>query len=212
MEKLYKYPRTPHLPFSQGATSDDKMLENTEHFNGMRVVVTEKMDGENTTVYPQHYHARSLDSAHRDYHSYLLSKVLPRLQYMLPEGWRVCGEYLYAKHSIKYDNLDDYFLVFSIWNSDNICLSWEDTKEYASLLSLNLVPEYYVGMYNEHIIKAIAEDVVRNGGEGIVVRNADEFKFEDFAKNIAKYVRKNHVQTDKHWSLEKIEVNGLIGK
>ena len=28
--------------------------------------------------------------------------------------------------------------------------------------------------------------------------------------NIAKYVRKGHVQTDQHWSLQKIEVNRLV--
>lgn len=35
--------------------------------------------------------------------------------------------------------------------------------------------------------------------EGIVIRNADSFPLEDFSKNVVKYVRKNHVQTDEHW-------------
>ena len=42
-----KYPRTFHLPWSPGATSDDKMLKSIEHFIGKEVVITEKMDGEN---------------------------------------------------------------------------------------------------------------------------------------------------------------------
>ena len=41
----YKYPRTYHLPFSPGGTSDDKILLNDEHLNGIEVVVTEKTDG-----------------------------------------------------------------------------------------------------------------------------------------------------------------------
>ena len=39
------------------------------------------MDGENTTIYKDFYHARSLDSKHKDYHSYLLSKILPNIQF-----------------------------------------------------------------------------------------------------------------------------------
>ncbi|WP_286076855.1 RNA ligase family protein [Thomasclavelia cocleata] len=209
MSDLYKYPRTPHLPFSKGATSDDKILKTTSHFNGKTIVVTEKMDGENTTIYNSYYHARSLDSKHKDYHSYLLTKILPVLQYQIPEGWRICGEYLYAKHSIYYDNLKDYFLTFSIWNEKNICLSWNETKEYCEILSINLVPELFVGKYDEKIVKEIAEKTVEKGGEGIVIRNFNEFSYKNFSQNIAKYVRKGHVQTDNHWSLSEITKNKL---
>lgn len=41
-----KYPRTPHLPWSEGMTSDDKMLKTTNIFVGNRVIVTEKLDGD----------------------------------------------------------------------------------------------------------------------------------------------------------------------
>lgn len=72
MEKI-KYPRTYHLPFSEGFTSDDKVLENDDIFHNKEVVVTVKMDGENTTIYPTgEYHARSLDSKHKEYHSSLI--------------------------------------------------------------------------------------------------------------------------------------------
>jgi len=42
-----KYPRTPHLPWSEGASEDDIQLINAEMFEGKNVVVTEKLDGEN---------------------------------------------------------------------------------------------------------------------------------------------------------------------
>lgn len=54
-------------------TEDDKRLKDTTQFKNMNVVITEKMDGENTTIYNNYYHARSLDSKHKEYHSYLLS-------------------------------------------------------------------------------------------------------------------------------------------
>lgn len=205
---LYKYPRTPHLPFSKGMTSDDRILDNTNHFKNKQIVVTEKMDGENTTIYKEFYHARSLDSKHKDYHSYLLSKVLPNLQYKIPNDFHICGEYLYAKHSIFYENLIDYFLVFSIWDK-NICLDWNSTKEYCKSLNLNLVPELYVGVYDEELIKNLANKVVENGGEGIVVRLASSFEYENFYQSVAKYVRENHVQTSEHWTKTQIVKNEL---
>ena len=36
--------------------------------------------------------------------------------------------------------------------------------------------------------------------EGVVVRRVHEFGADDFSKNVVKYVRENHVQTDEHWT------------
>lgn len=205
----YKYPRTYHFPFSPGATSDDKVLESTKHFDGKMIVITEKMDGENTTIYRNYYHARSIDSKHMEYHSWLLDYIR-QFQYQIPEKWRICGEYLFVKHSIEYVNLKSYFLAFSIWDETNRCLSWDETKLYIEMFGIYHVPELYVGLYDEDKIKEIAKDVVIKGGEGIVVRNKDSFLYDDFNTNIAKYVRENHVQTDKHWSKSKITTNTLV--
>jgi hypothetical protein len=46
------------------------------------------------------------------------------------------------------------------------------------------------------------------GKEGYVVRLASSFKFDDFNKSVAKFVRKNHVQTNEHWTKNWIK-NGL---
>ena len=207
----YKYPRTYHLPFSETITDDDKRLPNTKQFEQMQIVITEKMDGENTTIYHDYYHARSLDSKHKEYHSYLLSNILPKIQYLIPNDMHVCGEYLYAEHSIHYENLKDYFLMFSMWQND-ICLSWKETKEWAELLGLPLVPELYIGSYDETIVKKMAREVVERGGEGIVIRNVESFHYDEFSKNVGKYVRANHVQTDTHWTNQEIRKNGLENK
>lgn len=202
----YKYPRTYHFSFSEGATSDDKILENDNMFEGKKIVITTKMDGENTTIYPDGtFHARSIDSKHREYHSSLLRKI-PEFSYQIPEGYRICGEYLYAKHSIYYENLEDYFLVFSIWDENNNCLSWEDTKIITNELGLKTVPELVVGEFNIEV-KEIAKKTIEDGQEGIVVRTFEGYSYEDFNKNIAKVVRKGHVQTDSHWTTQKIIPN-----
>ena len=204
----YKYPRTYHLPFSDGYTADDKVLKTDDLFLNTDVVITEKMDGENTSIYKDFYHARSLDSKHKEYHSWLLG-YMKQFQYLIPDNWRICGEYLYAKHSIKYYDLPSYFLVFSVWNENNVCLSWDDTEVFCGELGLTTVPVLYQGKYNTAIVKKISEDTVFRGREGIVVRNKAAFSYDSFSENIAKYVRENHVQTDEHWSLGKIEINLL---
>ena len=205
--KLYKYPRTPHLPFSPGATSDDKMLDNMDHFIGKQVVVTEKMDGENTTIYKNYYHARSLDSAHKSYHSWLLG-FIPTIQYKIYPNTRICGEYLYAKHSIGYDNLKSYFYGFSLWE-ENTCLDWFSTQDEFKRIGIISVPVLYIGEFEPDFIKNLAEQTVKRGAEGIVVRVTDSFEYEDFSTSVAKYVRSNHVQTDKHWAQETIIPNKI---
>ena len=206
--RKYKYPRTPHFSFSEGCTSDDKMLEDDGIFEGKEVVVSIKMDGENTTIYNDGtFHARSIDSLHMDYHSWLAAFV-PTFAYKLPDNIRMCSEYLYAKHSIAYDDLPSYLLCFSLWENEK-CLSWNDTLQICKEVGVETVPVLYKGLFDLNLIKHLANSAVQSGQEGIVVRLADSFQMKDFSKSVAKYVRKNHVQTDGHWAHRKIDKNKL---
>jgi hypothetical protein len=45
--------------------------------------------------------------------------------------------------------------------------------------------------------------------EGFVMKNIDRFHYDDFGNNIAKYVRKGHVQTDEHWMHQEVIPNKL---
>jgi hypothetical protein len=56
-----KYPRTYHLPWSPGMTKDDRQIKSIDVFEGKDIVVTLKMDGENTNWYKDYCHARSLE-------------------------------------------------------------------------------------------------------------------------------------------------------
>jgi hypothetical protein len=203
-----KYPRTPHLPFSQGSTNDDKMLTNMDHFIGKDIVVTEKMDGENTSIYNDHIHARSLDSKNHISRDWIKNKA-KEFQYSLPKNFRVCGENLYAKHSIKYSNLESYFYVFSIWDND-LCLTWDETVQWCEINSIPHVPVLYKGIFDLNILTNLFTPKY-NGDEmeGFVVRNSTFFFYDEFELNVAKYVRKNHVQTDEHWMLKSVEKNGI---
>ena len=206
-----KYPRTLHLPWSPGATSDDKILTTTAHFEGKQVIVTEKMDGENCTIGQNYTHARSLDSPNHPSRDWVKG-FASEFQYDIPDGWRLCGENLFAKHSIYYGELPSYFLLFSIWDENNVCLSWSDTVEYARMLGVHTVPVLYKGIWNEDKIAALwdGKSALGGTGEGYVVRLAESFPYSRFSRSLAKFVRPNHVQTDTHWMQEKITPNKLI--
>lgn len=195
---LIKYPRTFHLPWSESLTSDDKSLTSVDHFCGKEVVVTEKMDGENTTLRFDHLHARSLDSAGGEDRAWV-KQFWSSIRYDIPQGWRVCGENLWARHSVSYQNLPSYFMGFSVWDDGNNALSWDDTQEWFSLLGVTSVPVLYRGQWNEKVIRSLWDNQNRCQCEGYVVRLADSFHYDDFSRSVAKFVRSGHVQTDKHW-------------
>ncbi len=209
-----KYPKTMHFPWSPGLQNDDRVLQDTHCFDGKRIVMSEKLDGENTTLYRDCIHARSvMDISFHPSRSWIQA-LHGRIRSEIPEGWRICGENMYAKHSIHYHNLASYFYVFSIWNSSNVCLSWNETMVWCDLLELSHVPLIHRGYYEETVIKDAGywymnyPDLPQNV-EGYVVRTASQFHYDDFQSNVAKYVRRNHVQTSEHWLNEPLVKNEL---
>lgn len=113
MDIKLKYPRTYHVEWSEGKTSDDKTQFDLSNFYNKEIVITEKMDGENTSMTNESFYARSLDSNNHPSRGYVKS-IWGNIKHEIPNNFRICGENLYAQHSIKYNNLPSYFLVFSI--------------------------------------------------------------------------------------------------
>lgn len=205
-----KYPRTPHLPWSEGMSDDDIILDNYDLFEGKDVVVTEKLDGENTTLSFERVHARSLDSKSHPSRNWVKT-LWSTMRYDIPENMRICGENIYAKHSIAYDALPSFFLVFAIFDGGT-CLSWAETETWCQMFGLHHVPVLYKGKWEQSKIMRCYTGESKCGGlqEGYVVRNASSFPYASFNNNIAKFVRKGHVQTSEHWMLQKMVPNKLI--
>lgn len=215
MNNYYKYSRTYHVPWSEGTQSDDRILEDISHFENQQIVVTLKMDGENTSMYSDHIHARSLDSKHHESRNWV-KQLHSTICSSIPDNWRIVGENMYAKHSIFYKNLKSYFYVFAIYDDKNTCLSWDETKTYCELLGLVHVPVLYEGIWDLNRVKSCWTEYDSDGNEqeGYVIRVKDSFSYENqdegvYSKYTAKYVRKNHVQTSQHWMNEKIILNEL---
>lgn len=203
-----KYPRTPHLPWSPGLNDQECELTSFDEFEKAdQVIVSIKMDGENTTMYSDYIHARSTECNPHLSRNWVKA-LHGSIAHNIPAGWRLCGENLYAKHSIKYNNLESYFQVFSVWNDKNQSLSWEETKEWCALLDLKTVPIIYQGKWDRKLIENL-DLTPYQPIEGYVVRVAREFHYKEFRNCMAKWVRKNHIQTDEHWKNQEIEPNGL---
>ncbi|NBM20400.1 RNA ligase family protein [Streptomyces sp. GC420] len=199
------YPRTPHLPWSPGAASDDVRAGDLTGLAGREVVVTEKLDGENTTLYSDGLHARSPDSGHHPSRAWVKG-LQGRIGAAIPPGWRVCGENLYARHSIAYTDLESWFYGFSVWDGER-CLDWDRGVRFLRRLGIPAPRVLWRGTFDERALRALRPDPARQ--EGYVVRTAEGFGQEDFGLRVAKWVRPGHVTTGTHWMHAAVVENGL---
>lgn len=215
-----KYGRTYHYDFSLGTTSDDRI--NRDWSNQAKkfdyMIHTEKLDGENTCLSPLGVFARShaAPTLH-PWADHLKIKHSMMVNDLKENNLEIFGENLYAIHSIIYPKLEHHFYVFGV-RVLGTWLSWEETKWYASIFDLPVVPE--LGIQPTKDTEAIKNTVLtlasqpsvfgslQNNSnplkectrEGVVSRNIEAYEKDDFAQNVFKYVRANHVQTDTHWS------------
>ena len=84
---------------------------------------------------------------------------------------------------------------FSAFDENNYCLSWKETIKLFQKINIIPVDVIYTGLFNENYLKSI--DIKDH--EGYVIRLIDKFHYNDFDKYVAKFVRKDHVQTNQHW-------------
>lgn len=209
---VMKYPRTYHLPYSPGATKDDKKLQDNwfSWFMGEEIVITEKLDGENIHMNQKDCYARSDGAPTRSPWSRNIWDPFDGLYWKIKDcigpNETVFGENLYGEHSIHYNNLNNYFHLFAVNDGIN-WYSWDDVKSFANIIEVPYVPELWRGrIYKEEELRKIVEDLVKQPSiygkhrEGVVIRITDSFKIEDFSKYVCKWVRKDHVTTDEHWT------------
>jgi hypothetical protein len=210
-----KYPRTYHLNWSKGVQSDDKIIKCLDHFIGKEIVALEKLDGENTTLYSDYYHARSIDSKFNFTRSWVAT-MHSGMRFDIPNNLRLVVENMWGKHSIRYENLNGYAYLLSIWkdigSKKHICLNYDETLEWADKFDLPMPKELYRGVFDEVKLRAIANSLDDKKVEGYVIRLTDEYLLSNVNKSIAKYVREGHVQPDSdHW-LKNAKKNGDLIK
>jgi hypothetical protein len=215
-----KYNRTPHLPWSPGKSSDDKTILSVEALLNTPIIITEKMDGGNCSLEREGLFARSHSGPPTHPSFDLIKSMHAALKYSLPKGYQFFGEVMTAKHSIYYDKLPGYFLLFGIrdlfFHDRPQWLSWEKVAMWAEELKLPYVPVLWQGSVSsskelEDLTTKIAKEpsLLGEAREGVVLRIADGFEDERFGECVAKWVRAGHVATDEHWSHQEFVKNGL---
>ncbi len=203
---MSKYPRTYHLSWSKGATNDDRISDSVNSLIGIDIVITEKLDGSNSSITNKGVYARSHVDFSKNPWDREVWNIWQQIKNDLSEDVFLFGENMEGIHSIEYTNLESYFYIFGV-RDNNIWISWDEVEEYAYLLDLPTVPILFKGIVNsEKELKQLTESLVSQpsklGGsiEGVVVRNAEMFHNDDFSSNVMKWVRADHVQTDSHWT------------
>lgn len=127
-DDFVKYPRTPHLFGSRG-TDDDKHLDPEESARLIAddsLIVEEKLDGTNvglhfTSAGRMVLQCRGHEITSGMHPQYDLFKQWtsvkrPLLESLLADRFILFGEWLYARHSVHYLQLDHYFFEFDIYD------------------------------------------------------------------------------------------------
>jgi hypothetical protein len=215
-----KYPRTLHLPFTAHSTTDDKIMDegDVEYLISERTVVTEKLDGSNVCLTSSEVFSRSHGGkpSHASFRP--LIRFHERNAHRILSGYSIFAEWCYAVHSIRYEMLQHPLNVFGLRDdSTGEWLNWSDVVEAAEWIGCPTVPVILDGYFSnkeefEDIITRFAHlnSVYGVEREGLVVRRFSGMEMhgegkEKRLRGIGKWVRKNHVQTDEHWTRKPVD-------
>lgn len=210
MEIKTKYPRTYHLPYSPGLQNDDRKVEKGwEKLLDNEIIITEKLDGQNTSCSNIGVFARSHAAQTElpwDRNMWEQGGIYDQVKSWLDDDVMIYGENLYGIHSIEYNKLPAYYFLFAL-RDKNVWKSWDEVVEMSHILGLPTVPVLFRGkVSSEKELEEMIYNFMKQGSsfgntiEGCVIRNANDFDFNDFSLNVVKYVRKGHVQTDQFWA------------
>lgn len=123
---IIKYPRTPHIQGSRLQPGDEDLRQRCfSEIEGRHVVLEEKIDGANSAIsFTEGGELRLQSRGHfltggaRERHYDLLKQWAAihkeKFYEVLGSRYVMYGEWMYAKHSIYYDLLPNYFMEFDI--------------------------------------------------------------------------------------------------
>lgn len=153
MPKLWKYPRTPHLEGSRLQPGDEDLdAVPFAHLAGRAIVVEEKCDGANAGLRFDaagrlwlQSRGHFLTGGEREKHFHLFKQWAHAhadvFRAALGSRYLLFGEWMYAKHTIFYDQLPHYFLEFDVCDLENgDFLSTQRRRELLAGLPLVSVP------------------------------------------------------------------------
>lgn len=222
---FFRFPHTPHLAWlGKGLPRDDKVFSNLEikKFLAHTLMVEEKLDGANLGV--------SVDTAgnfrFQNRGQYLqvpysgqfarlniwLTRRADSLFDALGQDILVFGEWCAARHSLDYDSLPDWWMVFDVYDkSTGRFWSSDQRNAWAAEYGFSTVPTLARGRFTlSELVRMVqdASSVYRKGSlEGIVLRTSGA----EWTEARAKLVRADFVQSiGEHWRNRPLVWNQLI--
>lgn len=226
MSEFFRFPHTPHIAWlGQGMPRDDKVLapQEASALLAEEVVVEEKVDGANLGLslgedgqLRAQNRGEYLVEPYRGQFS-RLSSWLAQHRYALAEHLAphliLFGEWCAARHSLDYQALPDWYLVFDVYDR-RAGKFWSPARrdELAAAVGLATVPRLFEGKTSLEELRELLENSrsrYREGPpEGIVVRRI----VDGWTEARAKLVRAEFTQAiEEHWRSRTIEWNRLLG-
>lgn len=219
MSDFFRFPHTPHLAWlGVGQPREDKVLSREEAawLLSWAVTVEEKADGANVGI------SRDADGALRvQNRGGYLSRATAHAQFAplwrwldarpwladaLAEGWILFGEWCYARHSVAYDKLPDYFIGFDIYDrGTGVFLPVEVRDAFLTDANIRGPARVGSGRFTLAQLRALAEERSAYGPdprEGLIIRAADGAR--------AKLVRPGFIQAiEGHWRRQPLRAQGV---
>lgn len=217
---LHKFPRTEHLYNNKNISNDDKILDKNIYnsFFNNDVHISEKIDGsqlgfsidENFQIRAQcrsHYVSSNYHSQYKLLDNWIKQHSTELFE-ILDQNTILFGEWLYAKHSIYYDKLPDYFIAFDLYDKNNkIFYNRNILENKLKNSSINIVNTLYFGKMNNDLLNNILKQKSTyssvNCMEGVYIKIFDG----DFVKYRTKIVNNNFICGNKKWSNKIDEIN-----
>ena len=224
MTDFFRFPHTPHLAWlGSGTPRDDKVLSSAEAQTLLAeaVVIEEKLDGANLGL------SISPDGTLRGQNrgQYLIAPYAGQFERLghwidaredalfdaLGENLILFGEWCAARHSVAYDHLPDWFLVFDVYDR-SVCCFWSTARRdaLARSLGLSVAPTLFRGKTAlpelETLVQSASSRFHADHLEGIVIRQ----KSLEWLIARAKLVRPDFIQhIGDHWRRRTVEWNRL---
>jgi ATP-dependent RNA circularization protein (DNA/RNA ligase family) len=223
-QDFFRFPHTPHLTWlGAGMPRDDKVLSPSEAQTLLagEVVVEEKLDGANIgfSIGPD----GTLRAQNRG--QYLCTPYSGQFEHLekwiqvhedvlfdsLSEDNILFGEWCAARHSVTYESLPDWFLVFDIYDrASSRFWSTPRRNSLAQGMGLSTVPMLLTGRTPladlEILVRSEASRFRAGPMEGIVIRQESQ----QWLTRRAKIVSPDFVQSiQEHWRRRRIEWNKL---
>lgn len=172
IEAIFKYPRTHHLEGSRLQPGDHDLRQvSLDSLRGTYCVIEEKLDGANAGLsLDEHGRLRLQSRGHvltggpRERHFDLFKQWArtheTALAARLGDGLTLYGEWLYAKHTIFYDQLPHYFMEFDIRDSSGAFWSTDRRALHLAGAPITGVPVLWRGIVDKP--SALPELVARS--------------------------------------------------